>query len=102
MIIAAKQIIGLGVETKSGRHLGRARDFEIDSDTLEIKSFYVRPAGLVKGLTDSDLVIVKSQIIAIDKNKMVVDDLAETELASAEEYKKKMVAEGSPISAAKF
>lgn len=81
MIIFAKQLIGLRVETKSGQMLGRIRDFEIDADTLEIKKFYVRPAGIVRGLTDGDLIIAKSMIVAIDEKKMTVDDLVTRELA---------------------
>jgi sporulation protein YlmC with PRC-barrel domain len=99
MQIAAKKIIGLRVETKSGQYLGRVRDLEIDADTLEIKKFYVRPAGLVKGLTDGDLVVGKNSVVLIDEEKLVVEDLAETELVEAAERKKQLVVEGSPISA---
>lgn len=97
MVIAAKQFIGLRVETKSGQKLGRVRDFEIDADTLEIKKFYVRPAGIVKGLTDGDLMIVRNQILAIDENKMTVLDLAGAELAKDAERKKQVVMESQPI-----
>lgn len=97
MIIAAKKIIGLRVETKSGRYLGRVRDFEIDIDALEVKSFFVRPAGLVKGLTDSDLIVGKNSVISIDEEKIVVDDLAGRELVEATERKKQLVVESSPI-----
>lgn len=81
MHIAAKKIIGLKVETKGGQKLGRVRDFDINTELLEIKKFYVRPAGIVKGLTDGDLIIAKSQILAIDEKKMTVLDLAAGELA---------------------
>ncbi len=97
MKIAAKKLLGLRVETKSGRRLGRVRDFEIDADTLEIKKFYVRPAGLVKGLTDGDLIVGKNSVVSIDENKMAVDDLVEAELAEAAERKKQLVVESSPV-----
>lgn len=99
MQIAAKQIIGLKVETKSGCKLGRVRDFEVDADALEIKNFFIRPAGIVRGLTDGDLIIAKSMVLAIDEKKMTVDDLAGAELAKAAERKKQLVVESSPISA---
>lgn len=99
MLIAAKKIIGLRAETKSGRYLGRVRDFEIDADMLEIKKIYVRPAGIVKGLTDGDLVVGKNAVLSVDENKITVADLTEAELAEAVERKKGLAMESSPISA---
>ncbi len=98
MMISAKKIVGLRVETKSGRYLGRVRDFEIDVDALEVKNFFVRPAGLVKGLTDGDLIIGKNSVILIDEEKLTVDDLAEAEFVQNKGFKKELAAE-SPISA---
>lgn len=99
MEIAAKKLIGLRVETKSGQYLGRVRDFEIWADALEIKKFYVRPAGIVKGFTDGDLIIEKSAVLSIDENKMTVLDLGGAEFAKAGKIRKEFSTEGSPIAA---
>lgn len=99
MQIAAKKIIGLAVETKSGQKLGRVRDFKIASDTLEVKNFFVRPAGLVKGLTVGDLIIGKNSIISVDEEKLIVDDSIEAELVQNKGFKKELAAAAPPISA---
>jgi len=99
MQIAAKKIIGLAVETKSGRKLGRVRDFDVDVEMLEIKKFYVRPTGLVKRLADGDLIIGKNSVVSLDENRLVVEDLVETELAGNKGYKKELAAAGAPLSA---
>ena len=98
MLISSKNLIGLKVETKSGWQLGHVRDFDVDSETLEIKKLYVRPSGIVKGLVGGDLVISKNSIISINEEKIIVEDLAEGELAR-EKATKKIAVEGSPIAA---
>ncbi|MBU4421598.1 PRC-barrel domain-containing protein [Candidatus Parcubacteria bacterium] len=80
MILSLKKIIGLKVETKSGRHLGHLRDLDLDTETFEIVKIYVRPSGIVKGLVAGDLIISKSNVISISEEKIIVDDLAEKEL----------------------
>lgn len=98
MLISAKKLIGLRVETKTARHLGRVRDFDIDADTLEIRKIYIRPAGIVKGLTDGDLIVAKSAVLSVDENKMTVEDLAAGELAE-ESASQRVAVKSSPIAA---
>ncbi|MBU1179677.1 PRC-barrel domain-containing protein [Patescibacteria group bacterium] len=98
MLISSKNLIGLKVETKSGQQLGHVRDFDVDSETLEIKKLYVRPSGIVRGLVGGDLIIGKDSIISINEEKIIVEDLEEKELAK-EKAAKKIAAQGSPIAA---
>lgn len=98
MIVSAKQLIGLRVETKSGQYLGRIRDFEIDADTLEILRLFIRPVGIIKGFAAGDLIIAKSSVVSVDKEKMIVLDLVGEELTGAKQEKKPLAMEGAAIS----
>lgn len=98
MILSAKKIIGLSVETKSGQYLGRIRDFEVDADTLEILRLLVRPVGIIKGFAAGDLIMAKSSVISVDKKKIIVLDLVGEELAGAKQEKKPLAMEGAAIS----
>ena len=80
MLINSKNLIRLRVETKSGQELGYVRDFDLNIDNLEVEQFYVRPAGIVKGLVLGDLILNKSSIISINEEKMIVQDLVGKEL----------------------
>ncbi|PIR67030.1 MAG: hypothetical protein COU51_00725 [Parcubacteria group bacterium CG10_big_fil_rev_8_21_14_0_10_36_14] len=98
MILSHKIIIGMSVETKSKQALGHIRDFDLDTDTLELANIYVRPSGIVKGLVVGDLIISKSSIISINEEKIIVDDLTERELVK-EDSRETMVTGESPASA---
>lgn len=66
-------LIGLKVETKKGRRLGKVRDFVVNTDNFMILQIAVeRP--LLKALTDSELLIGRSQIREITDYKIVVKD----------------------------
>ena len=72
---SSSDIINLPVYTASGQHLGHVSSFDLEADsgTVTITHFYVR-TGLIKGLWHEQLVIHKSQVVAIDRDKMVVED----------------------------
>lgn len=70
----AKAIINLPVETKSGQKLGRVVDFEIDPLTGKITDYYVKSVNVIEGLFQKELIINQSQVISIDKKKMMVED----------------------------
>ena len=73
MIILSSDLINLPVYTQSGRYLGRVDSFEIDLDNNMILRYQVK-TGLIKGLWHQQLIVDKSQVISIDKEKMVVED----------------------------
>jgi sporulation protein YlmC with PRC-barrel domain len=81
MLLNSKKLIGLKVETKSGDKLGAVRSFDLDADTLEIKTIYARPKSIAKELVSGDLIISRNLIISVDENKVTVDDLLARELA---------------------
>lgn len=75
MAFSSSDIANLPVYTVSGQHLGRVSSFDVDieSGTMVITHFYVR-TGLIKELWHEQLIIHKSQVVSIDRDKMVVED----------------------------
>lgn len=92
MLLSSQNLIGLQVQTRSGENLGHISAFDIDADTLSIIRVYVRPRGLVRSLTQGDLIIRKNQIIYLDNQKMVVEDSFGKELV-----KKQPIEESAPV-----
>lgn len=74
MLIKSKDLLKLPVETKSGKLLGAVCGMEIDIDTHQIKKYYVKPSGLVKGLIGDVLIIDFSQVLSVTKERMIVED----------------------------
>lgn len=69
MLIKCKQLIGLPVFTKSGTHLGKIKELDFDSDSLQVVKIHARhPFG-------KELIIDRTQIIEITLEKAIVDDL---------------------------
>ena len=83
MAISSNDVINLPVYTALGKHLGRVVSFELEAenDAMLVTRFYVH-TGLIKGLWHEQLIIHKSQVISIDKDKMVVEDGATREPAA--------------------
>jgi len=79
MIIPWDNLINLSVETSSGNALGAVSGVDIETETHAIKSYRVKSKGIIKGLLNDELVISSTQVISIDKDKMVVNDNAVTE-----------------------
>lgn len=72
----AKELINLPVETKSGHKIGRLADFEVDDINQKITTYFVKSHNPIKGLFKDELIISNSQVISLDKEKMIVDDNA--------------------------
>jgi sporulation protein YlmC with PRC-barrel domain len=83
MTISSSDIMNLPVFTASGRHLGRVSSFdlELEAGAMMITYFYVR-TGLIKGLWHEQLVIHRSQVVSVDREKMVVEDAVTRETAA--------------------
>lgn len=75
MTLHAKKIIGLGVETKSGQHLGRVQNFSLDPMTQAVTDYTVKSDRLLGELFAKELIIGASQVVSLTEEKMVVDDL---------------------------
>ncbi len=71
----ARHLLGLPVETKSGQHLGKVQNFEVDPETQSILRYTVRGDKLLQELFGQELIIQASQVISVTKERMTVDDL---------------------------
>ena len=60
--------------TLSGTNLGKVYDFTLDLNNGYLAKLYVRPVSLLS--LAKDHIIDFSQIISIEKNKIVVEDLS--------------------------
>ncbi len=75
MIIKGKNLINLRVETESGDYLGKVYDFLIDTETYEILKYYIKGGSFLNKVFPKELIIDRLQIVAITKEKMIVNDL---------------------------
>ncbi len=74
MYLNNDKLIGLPVFTQSEQNLGRVDGFEIDSSTHTVSKYFVKSSGLIEGLFKDKLLVDKSQVVSLDKEKMVVED----------------------------
>lgn len=83
MVISSNDIVNVPVFTVSGKHLGRVSSFDLESEAgaMVISRFYVR-TGLIKGLWHEQLIIHYSQVVSLDREKMVVEDAVTKESAT--------------------
>jgi len=72
MFIDAKKIIGNKVFSQGGFYLGRVVDFKINISGQNIVKYYV--SGDFFGLVKKILIIDASQVIKIEKDRIIVDD----------------------------
>ncbi|MDD2807237.1 MAG: hypothetical protein PHW95_01800 [Patescibacteria group bacterium] len=75
MAISSIDLVNLPVQTKGGRNLGKVSSFdlEFEGEVVVVMRYYVK-TGLIQGLWHQQLIIDRSQVIAISKEKMIVDD----------------------------
>lgn len=64
-------LIGLSVIDDHKRKLGKVSDYTLDTGDFMIQQLHVR-RGLIKGLTDTGLLIHRSQIIEINNTSVIV------------------------------
>jgi len=81
MLIEAQKLIGLPVYTKSGTHLGKVDDLEIDIDDQTVVNYRVETRDILKlkNLFAGKLLIHREQIVSITSQKVVVDDAVREE-----------------------
>lgn len=72
MFIKAKEIIGNKVVSQSGHYLGKVTDLEIDASGQNIVKYYA--AGGFFDFLKESLIINASQVIEIQKKKIIVED----------------------------
>jgi len=64
-------LIGLQVIDQQKHKLGRVNDYTIDTDNYSIQQLSVR-RGLLRGITDTGLLINRSQIVEINNSAIIV------------------------------
>lgn len=66
-------LIGKSVVSESKKRLGKIADYAVDETSYYIQKLYVNPS-LLKGLTNEQIIIDRSQIVEITNKKIVVQD----------------------------
>lgn len=75
-------LVGLKVETKKGKKLGKVSDFTVEPETWQVQQLIVqRPA--LKSLLDPELTISRQQIQEINDYKIIIKDEVEKIKAKA-------------------
>lgn len=77
MLLPHDKIIGLSVETQSGRRLGKIQGLIIEVEGQNIRQYLVKAAG-VANIFAKDLLVGREQVISLTAEKMIVDDNAGT------------------------
>ena len=66
-------LIGKGVTTETGKKLGKITDYAVNDETYFVQKLYVNPS-LLRGLTQEQLIIDRTQIVEITDKKIIVSD----------------------------
>lgn len=74
------QLIGCRVENESGTSLGKTEDYSLNVETYLINKLYVK-RPLLKSFASGSLVIDRTQIVDVRRDKIVVRDATVAELA---------------------
>ncbi len=70
-------LIGLKVETKSGKKLGRVIDYVVETTTFKVVQIIVRPFSF-KSFIEPELVIDRCEIIEVNDYKVIIKDEKKT------------------------
>jgi len=69
------RLLGLSVIDQTKRRLGKVQDYSLDTDSFIIQQLNVNQ-GLMKSITDTELLIHRSQIIEINDHAIIVKTTA--------------------------
>lgn len=95
MLLTHEQLIGLPVETKSGRPLGKVGSLIFEIESQSIYQYQIKPAGIVH-LFDQGLLVHRNQVLEITAEKIVAEDAAYEEAASERLGQKKHAVAAAP------
>ena len=76
------RLMGLKVETKGGKKLGKVEDYTVDPTTFQIMQIVVRRSAF-RGFLDPELIIGRSQIVEVDDYRIIVKEADEKSLKRA-------------------
>ena len=74
------KLVGMAVLDDTKRRLGKVEDFTVDTDSFVIQQLTVQ-RGFLKGLTDTGLLISRTQIIEINDNEIIVKSAIKKSIA---------------------
>lgn len=100
MLLNAKKIIGLPVETNNGTKIGKVADFNLDIESHIVNSYAVRSQRLPLGggfIHGENLIISRSQVLSVSDKKMVVEDSAVRERIKSGAPKNALVQKTEPV-----
>ena len=75
------ELIGKNVVTENNKKLGKIIDYAVNDENYYIQKLYVNPS-LLRGLTQEQLLIDRSQIVEITDKKIIVSDPTEKTLST--------------------
>ena len=81
MLINLKQLIGLPVITRSQQPVGKIIGLILNNESHAVQQYVVKATGLAHLFTH-ELLVSPEQVISLDANKIVIEDLTETALAT--------------------
>jgi uncharacterized protein YrrD len=73
-------LVGMTVIDDTKHRLGKVEDYTVDTDSFVIQQLTVQ-RGFFKGLTDTGLLISRTQIIEINDNEIIVSSSAQKSIA---------------------
>lgn len=65
------KLIGMAVIDETKRKLGKVEDYSIDTDSFVIQQLHVK-RGLLKSLSETELLVHRSQIVEINDTQIIV------------------------------
>lgn len=75
MLISSQNLLGLPVFTQLEQELGEISGFDLEIDSHAISKYHVKKHSILADLLGTkDLIIDRSQVILISKEKMIVED----------------------------
>ena len=69
------ELVGMPVLTEQRQKLGKVEDYTLDSDSFVIQQIHVK-RGFFKGITDTGLLIGRSQVVEITDHEIIVKSTA--------------------------
>ena len=81
ILVQRFQLTNCRVENESGTNLGKVEDYSLNVETYLINKLYVK-RPLLKSLAKGSLVIDRTQIVDVKRDKIVVRDATVAELAA--------------------
>ena len=72
MLLNSKDMIGVPVETRDGRFIGKVASFNVDAITGKLSSLLVHAPGIVSGLFRDELLVDWNVILEMTPDRVLV------------------------------